>query len=137
MADRPLGVTLLGLLSLVSGAFSIIKGLAWLGIGGVAAGATALANPVVGAMIGIVALAFGGLALLSGIFAVLVAWGFFSTKKWAWSFGMATHGFILAWSLLAVLGPSTLRERLGAIIVSGCIVYYLTRTDIKQVFGKA
>jgi hypothetical protein len=136
VAERPLGVTILGFLSLVSGAFSIIKGLAWLGIGGLAAGATAIANPVVGAMIGIVALAFGGLALLSGIFALLVAWGFFTTRKWAWGFGMATHGFILAWSLLAVLGPSTLRERLGAIIVSGCIVYYLTRTDIKQAFGK-
>ncbi len=137
MADRPLGVTVLGVLSLVSGAFSILKGLIWLGFGGAAAGVTALANPAVGVMVGGIALLFGGIALLSGLFALLTAWGAFNLKGWAWSLGIATHGGILAWSLLAALGPSTLRERMWPIVVSGAILFYLTRPAVKTAFGKA
>lgn len=137
MADRPLGVTILGFLSLVSGAFSILKGLVWLGFGGLLAGATFLANPVAGAMVGGVAILFGGIALLSGAFALFTAWGAFNLKGWAWSLGVVTHGGILVWSLLAALGPSTLRERMGAIIVSGLVLFYLKRPAVKAAFGKS
>jgi hypothetical protein len=136
MTSRPLGVTVLGVLSLISGAISVIKGVAWLGIGGLFAGATALANPAAGVMVGSVALLFGGIALLTGAFALLTAWGFFRLKGWAWSLGMATHGGILVWSFLAALGPSTLRERMAPIMVSGIILFYLTRPAIKAAFGK-
>lgn len=136
MAERPFGVTILGILSLVSGAFSVLKGLIWLGVGGIFAGATALANPVAGAMVGGIALVFGGIALLTGTFALFTAWGAFRLKGWAWSLGVATHGGILIWSLLAALGPSTLRERMGAVIVSGVILYYLTQPAVKVAFGK-
>ncbi len=137
MAERPLGVTVLAVLSLVAGIFGVLKGLLWLGVGGVAAGATALAHPVAGMMVGGFALLFGGIALLSGAFALLTAWGAFNLKGWAWSLGIATHGGILIWSLLAALGPSTLRERAGAILVSGAILFYLTRPAVKAAFGKA
>jgi hypothetical protein len=136
VAERPLGVTILAFLSLVSGAFSVLKGLVWLGLGGLFAGATALANPVAGAMVGGVALLFGGIALLTGAFALFTAWGAFHLKGWAWSLGVATHGGILIWSLLAAIGPSTIRERAGALLVSGVILFYLTRPAVKVAFGK-
>ncbi|HWA16532.1 MAG TPA: hypothetical protein VG817_08865 [Gemmatimonadales bacterium] len=137
MAERPLGVTILGILSLVSGAFSVLKGLAWLGFGGILAGATFLAHPVAGAMVGAVAIFFGAIALLTGAFALFTAWGAFNLKGWAWSLGVVTHAGILIWSLLAALGPSTLRERSGALLVSGVILFYLTRPNVKAAFGKA
>lgn len=137
MAERPVGVTFLGVVSLVVGVLSSLKGLVWLGVGGVVAGATALANPMVGAMVGIAALLFGGVALLSGLVSFLVAWGILTLKGWAWSLGMATHGFTVAWALLAALGPSTLRAQLGSLLLSGAVVYYLTRPAVKAAFGKA
>jgi hypothetical protein len=137
VAERPLGVTVLGVLSLVSGLFSLLKGLAWLGFGGILAGATFFANPVAGAMVGGVAIFFGGIAILTGAFALFTAWGAFNLKGWAWSLGVVTHGGILVWSLLAALGPSTIRERSGAILISGLILFYLTRPAVKAAFGKA
>lgn len=136
MAERPLGVTVMGFCSLVAGILSSFKGMIWLGIGGVVAGATALANPLVGAMVGIFALIFGGAALLSGIFSLATAWGMFSLKGWAWSLGMATHGFIVFWALLAALGPSTLRQQSASLLLSGAVLFYLTRPGVKQAFGK-
>jgi len=135
--QRPLGVSILGFLSLVSGALSLLKGLIWLGFGGLVAGATAFASPVAGAMIGGVAVFFGGLAILTGLFSLLFAWGAFSLKPWAWSLGVATHGFNLAWSILVVMGPGLLRGQLATIVISAIVVLYLTRPEIKRAFGKA
>jgi hypothetical protein len=135
--QRPLGVSILGFLSLVSGALSIFKGLIWLGLGGVIAGATAFASPVAGAVIGGLAVIFGGLAILTGVFSLIFAWGAFSLKPWAWSLGVATHGFNLVWSLLVVIGPGLLRGQLATILISAAVLFYLTRPEIKQAFGKA
>lgn len=135
--QRPLGVTVLALLSLLSGAIGIIKGLIWLGFGGALAGITFLAHPVAGAVIGGVALFFGGLAILTALFSLLFAWGAFGLKPWAWSFGVATHGFNLFWSLLVVLGPGVLRERFVTILISAIVLFYLTTPEIKRAFGKS
>lgn len=134
--QRPIGVTLLAFLSLVSGALGVFKGLIWLGVGGVLAGVTATAFPVAGAFVGGLAVLVGGLALLTGLFSLLFAWGAFALKPWAWSFGVATHGFNLIWSVLVVLGPGILRERFVTIVISAIVLLYLTRPEIKQAFGK-
>lgn len=134
--DRPLGVSVLAFLSLLAGALGIFKGLIWLGFGGALAGVTALGHPVAGAIIGGVALFFGGLAILTAIFSLLFAWGAFGLKPWAWSFGVATHGFNLFWSLLVVLGPGVLRERFATILISAIVLLYLTKPEIKRAFGK-
>jgi uncharacterized membrane protein (DUF2068 family) len=134
--ERPFGVTLLGLLSLISGALGVLKGLIWLGVGGLAAAGAALAFPVAGMFIGTLALVIGGLALLTGLFSLIFAWGAFALKPWAWSLGVTTHGFNLLWSLLVVLGPGLLRERFVTILISAIVVLYLTKPEIKRAFGK-
>lgn len=135
--ERPLGVTILGVLSLVSGLWRLLKALAWFGIGGGVALITAIAHPVAGAVVGGMAIIFGTLALVTGIFSLVFAWGAFTLKPWAWTLGAVTHGCILAWSLLAVLGPGMFSERWVDIAVSGTVLYYLTRPEIKRAFGKA
>lgn len=134
--ERPLGVTVLAVLSLVSGAWRVLKALAWFGIGGTAAVVTGMASPVAGALVGGVAVLFGTLALLTGIFSLVFAYGALTLKPWAWTLGAWTHGLILAWSVLAVLGPGVFSERWIDIAVSGVILYYLMRPEIKQAFGK-
>jgi len=135
--QRPLGVTVLAILSLCSGAWGVIKGLAWLGIGGaVAGGLAAGAHPVAGALVGLVAVIFGVLALATGVFSLVFAFGAFGLKPWAWTIGVLTHGVIVAWSVLAVLGPARLADRWVTLAVSGIIVYYLMTPAIKQAFGR-
>jgi hypothetical protein len=137
MPQRPLGVSIIGFLSLVSGAIALVKGLIWLGLGGVIAGLTAISMPVAGAVIGGLTLLIGGLAVLTGLGSLIFAWGTFSLKPWAWSLGMATHGFNLFWSLIVVIGPGILRTHIFSILISAVVLLYLTRPDIKQAFGKA
>jgi hypothetical protein len=135
---RPLGVSLLAILSLVSGAWGIVKGLIWLGLGGVVAGGLATgAHPLAGALVGLVAVVFGGIALATGIFSLIFAFGAFGVRPWAWTLGVLTHGAIVAWSVVAVLGPARLADRWVTLAVSGVIVYYLTTPAIKQAFGRA
>lgn len=134
--ERPIGVTVLGVLALVSGLWRVLKALVWFGVGGAIAGITFLAHPVAGAVVGGMALLFGGLALLMGICSLIFAYGTFTLKPWARTLGVWTHGGILVWSILAVLGPGMFSERWVDIAVSGVILYYLTRPEIKQAFGK-
>jgi hypothetical protein len=135
--QRPIGVTVLAVLSLISGLLSLLKGLAWLGIGGFVAGTTAMVHPIAGAIIGTLAVVFGGTALFSAIFSLIFAWGAWTLKPWAWGIGFWTHAFILFWSLLAVLGPALFRERAVTILLSAIVLWYLTRPAIKLAFGKA
>jgi hypothetical protein len=135
--QRPGGVTLIAILSLLSGLWGVIKGLAWLGIGGVIAGGlTVSAHPIAGAMVGFVAVVFGVLALATGVFALVFGFGAFGLRPWAWTMGVLTHAVIVIWSLLAALGPARLSERWLGLLVSGAILYYLTRPDIKAAFGR-
>lgn len=135
--SRPVGVTILAILALVSGILGLFKALLWLGLGGMLAGATAMAHPIAGAFIGGVVVVFAGLAAGTGILSLIFAWGAATLRPWAWSLGVWTHGFILVWSLLAVLGPGLLVERWPEILVSGVVLLYLTSAPVRQAFGKA
>jgi len=134
---RPPGVTILAVLSLVSGLWSLIKGLAWLGVGGAVAAAALLAHPIAGALIGGLAVIFGVISLAAALFSLIFGWGAWNLRPWAWSLGVATHVGILIWSVLVVLGPGLLRERLATMLISGVVLYYLTTPGIKQAFGRA
>ena len=135
--SRPLGVTIIAILSLLSGLWSVIKGLAILGIGGIVAGGlTVGAHPVAGAMVGITAVAVGVIALAAGGFALLFAWGAFGLKPWAWTLGIITHGLILVSALFASMGPGR-GGRWLSVLISGAVLYYLTRPEIKAAFGKS
>jgi len=134
--QRPFGVTILAILSLVSGLWGILKGLFAVGVGGVVAALVAGAHPIAGAMVGVFAVLIGLVAVLTGLFCLLFAYGAWNLRPWAWTLGVVTNAITVAWSLLVVLGPGLLRERLGTIIVSMVILYYLTTPQIKKAFGR-
>jgi hypothetical protein len=134
--QRPFGVTVLAMLSLVSGLWGILKGLFAVGVGGVVAALVAGAHPIAGAMVGVFAVVIGIVAVLTGLFCLLFAYGAWNLRPWAWTLGVVTNAITLVWSLLVVLGPGLLRERLGTIIVSMVILYYLTTPQIKKAFGR-
>jgi len=134
--SRPIGVTILAILSLVSGILGLFKALLWLGLGGLLAGATAMAHPVAGAFIGGLVVLFAGLSAGTGIFSLIFAWGVSMLRPWAWSLGIWTHGFVLVWSLLAVLGPGLLVERWPEIVVSGVVLLYLASAPVRAAFGR-
>ncbi|HTG85156.1 MAG TPA: hypothetical protein VL853_10105, partial [Gemmatimonadales bacterium] len=66
--ERPLGVTILAVVALISGALGVLKGLVALGLGGVAASWVATSYPVAGAVVGVLAVTYGVVALVLACF---------------------------------------------------------------------
>ncbi|HXI21549.1 MAG TPA: hypothetical protein VNH46_10710, partial [Gemmatimonadales bacterium] len=59
--QRPAGVTVLAILSFITGVWGVLGGLFLLGFGGAIAGVTAARHPGMGAVIGGLAVVLGGL----------------------------------------------------------------------------
>jgi len=133
---RPLGVTILAILAFISGAFSLLKGLVVLGLGGLLGAWAAVAFPVAGAVVGVLAIVYGVVAIVLACFSLGFGYGAWNLRPWAWTLGTATYAASLVWSLLVALGPGTLRNQSGSIIVAAAILCYLTTPDVKRAFGR-
>ncbi len=128
---RPIGITILAVLAAIGGFFEILAGLSLLGIGGLGffGGAT-----VEGGAVSVVGL----IALLIGIVSVLLAWGFWTLKPWAWMIGVALYVIqviqVIAGYFL-VEGTSIVSVLIG-LIIPGIILYYLMSANVRAAFGR-
>ena len=133
-AARPTGITILAALSAIGGVLGLLGGVALLGLGGIAAGATGNA-------------AFFGLGALAGIITVAIsigqlafAYGAWSLQPWAWSLGMVLALVSIVWSVLLALTSgdivSGLISQAISIAISAVIIYYLNTPAVKTAFGK-
>ena len=134
--QRPLGVTVIAVLAFFSGLWGLIKGLALLGLGGVAIVALGGTLPVAGAIIGGLAGVIGIIALVNSLFVLGFGYGAWALKSWAWTVGVATQIASIVWTALVVLGPGTLRGHLWGFLVPGVVLYYLKTPEVKRAFGK-
>jgi uncharacterized membrane protein (DUF2068 family) len=107
---RPLGVTVIAILTVIGGIIFLVSGLVLLIIG-----------------IGIILLALG-------IAYLVMAYGLWKGKGWAW-----TITLILAAIGIIVAVVSIATGNVGgivSIIINGVIIYYLYRPNVKAFFGK-
>jgi uncharacterized membrane protein (DUF2068 family) len=135
--NRPMGVTIIAILSFLSGLGHCLKGLLVLGIGGGVAAVIGVGHPAAGVVIGTLAVSVAVLAVMIGVFDFLFAWGAWTLKPWAWSWGYFTQISSLIWALLAVLGWGTFRTQAVPLAISLGILLYLTSPGIKRAFGRS
>jgi len=132
--DRPLGVTLLALLHVLQAILALTIGIVLATVG-------AYLMPFMGHMPrlarhpGLFAV-IGGVAIIVGVLYLLLSYGLWTGKGWAWTISMvlAILGIIL--SLVGLI----VRGGVGAVItliLDAVIIYYLTRVNVKAFFGKA
>ena len=152
---RPIGVTIIAILTIISGILLLLSGVAL-----AALGAFVSVNPVdtttsssnIGAQfIGIISAAVGGVLLVIGIGYLVMSYGLLKGKGWAWTItiiliiiGIVIQ--IVSTSVGSVFTASlnnasnaTLRI-VGSIIgiaINIVILYYLYRPHVKAYFGKA
>ena len=121
MADeRPVGITILAVLSFITGIFVIIAGIAAIQtiesalafFGGVEGGKE-------------FALAVGGGIILFGIISMAVAWGLWTGKKWAWWIEV----IFSALSVLSILALNIVGAVIGAVIL-----WYFFKPHVKKYF---
>lgn len=124
MAERPLGVTILGILWIIAGLLSLMGGL------GIVALGTVLAGPI-GGVIGLV---FGFVFIIIGIISIFLGIGCFKGWGWVWMLGVIVTiiGLVMGIYHLFSNGASAL---LGVIIYA-LILWYLFQQNVKAYFGR-
>jgi hypothetical protein len=128
---RPMGITILAVLSAIGGVLTILGGIALIGLGGVAGASSGSA-----ALFGMGAI-FGLLLLASGIASLAFAYGAWTLQPWAWTLGVALQIISLALSLLTIVGGGDIAGQIISIAIAGIILYYLMQPNIKAAFGRA
>lgn len=138
---RPLGVTILAILDGLGGVLGVILGLLLLVAGPVlgsdpefqAALARELPEPFP-QFAGELLAALGAILLVLGLVYLLLAWGLYQGRGWAWTLAMALVLLSLAWSVATlVFGDAT---GLVGVAIYGFLLWYFTRGGVKAWFGK-
>ena len=117
--DRPIGITIIAILMIISGIFFIIGGI----------GFTALS---------VLSLAFlaGGIgSIILGIASLVVAWGLLKGAGWAWIITLIITIISIIANIISLAGGNT--ASIIGIIIEGIIIYYLYRPNVKAYFGRS
>ena len=128
--QRPTGVTILAVLAAIGGVLGILAGIALVGLGGLAGAA--------GVSVGGAALVGGLVVLVLGVAELALAYGFWTLKPWAWKWGIVLAALQVVVAVLGVVGivfSTSVPSALISIVISGVIIYYLSKPDIRAAFG--
>jgi len=128
--ERPLGVTVLAVLDIITGILVII--------GGIAIAEIVMMFPMIADMTIFAGFAatfgavFGGVLVIMGVIAFLVGWGFWKGKEWAWTLGVILYVICIILGLLPILRGDV--SGIVGIIVGGVILYYLFKPSVRAWF---
>jgi uncharacterized membrane protein (DUF2068 family) len=152
---RPTGVTILGVLFVIAGAFTLLGGITTL----VAIPFVANVNPnVIGnelqfngqqpltpsdqtALVqagGSILTVLGAVLIPLGIASLVVAYGLFKAKSWAWFVAvvLSTIGVVVNVISLVTANTGAITGALVGIAINAIVLYYLSRRNVRQYFGK-
>ena len=153
---RPTGVTILGVLFVIAGAFSLLGGIA-----------TLVAIPFVGNVnpnvindelqfngqqqpltpseqtalaqgSGSILTVLGAILIPLGIASLVVAYGLFKGKSWAWFVAVVLSIIGIAINVISLV-TSNMGAMAGAFVgiaINAIVLYYLSRRNVREYFGK-
>ena len=125
--QRPTGITILAVLSAIGGVFGLLASLALLGFGAVA-GASGLG--------GFVFIA-GLLVLVYSVLSLILAYGFWNLKPWAWQLGVAVQGLGIVQAVLQFMNNSSnVASLVIGVGIAAFILWYLFQPNVKAAFGR-
>ena len=125
--SRPTGVTIVSVLLGVAGAVHILFGLAFVSILTLVLGSVA-ADTEAANIIGAFGFGIGAVAAAIGAALFFVMYGILTAKSWAWN---ATRIVVIISIVVGVLSLDIV-----SLAISGVILYYLYRPNVKQYFGR-
>jgi len=119
MQQRPTGITILAILAFIGGILGILGGFGGFALGG-----------------GYVAL--GAISLILGIVNLALGYGFWTLKPWAWPLGIGLEIVSVVLAVIYIVGgQSSVASEAISIIISVIVLYYLTRPNVRQAFGRS
>jgi hypothetical protein len=155
LSHRPTGVTILGVLFVIGGAFALLGG-----IGTFAAipfatnmmqnavnndpevNGSPLTPSQQSALIegsGPILTVIGAVLIPIGIASLVVGYGLFKAKSWAWSVAVVLSAILFAINVISLVtgNLSAITSAVVGMAINGIILYYLSRRNVRQYFGKA
>lgn len=123
--QRPSGVVVIAILDVIIGIFSITVSLL------LEAGNTIeILNPKLTADVG----AFATIIAILGILAVVMSYGIWKRKRWAWTYSVMVAALGFLTSITAFFFGSTISVLNAGL--QALVIYYLTRSNVKAYFPK-
>ncbi|MEG4169964.1 MULTISPECIES: hypothetical protein [unclassified Microcoleus] len=133
--NRPQSVTVLAILQLISGIFSLLDGLFILLFAGIFGGiGAAVGGAKVGTVIGGFIAIFAGLSFILGLLSLLLTWGLFQLKNWAWTGTLIVHIIATLAQIVKMFGSGGTAVNFLTLAFAVASIYYLLRPDVKQAF---
>lgn len=153
---RPTGVTILGVLFVIAGAFSLLGGIATLvaipfvsnvnpdvindelQLNGQQQPLTPSEQTALAQGSGSILTALGALLIPLGIASLVVAYGLFKAKRWAWyaAVVLSIIGLVVNVISLVTSNMGAIAGALVGIAINGIVLFYLSRRNVKEYFGK-
>ncbi len=131
---RPTGVTVLGILFVIAGAFTLLGGITTL----VAIPFVANEQTVLAQGSGSILTVLGAVLIPLGIASLVVAYGLFKAKSWAWYVAVALSiiGLVVNVISLVTSDIGAITGALVGIAINAIVLYYLSRRNVRQYFGR-
>ncbi len=136
--NRPTGVTIIAVLMAIAGAVMIIAGTSALAFAPFIPVAVQNQNLPAGmsmTMLGGIAVGAGSFMIALGIASLVISYGLFKGKGWAWTAAVVLSIIGIAMSVVAIVTGNF--GSVISLIIDGVILYYLYRPHVKAYFGKA
>jgi glucan phosphoethanolaminetransferase (alkaline phosphatase superfamily) len=149
---RPLGVTIIAILTIISGILLLIPGIGLVALGALFSGNSASTSQAVAQFFGIIFAVAGGVLLALGIGYIAMFYGLIKGKGWAWTITiiLLIIGIIMQIISTYVITASSLENTKNAVsgvmdsitfplislAINIVILYYLYRQHVRAYFGK-
>lgn len=144
--NRPTGVTIIGILTIIGGILMLGSGIALAAVAAVLPNLASMNDQINGlesqipsmipvGYLGLASLSIGSILIIIGIVSLIVAYGLFKAKKWAWTINVAVSIINIAIGVVSIVTGSV--GPIASIAISAIILYYLYRPHVKAYFGKA
>lgn len=138
-----MGVTIIGILTAIGGILMLISGMTLAALAAVIPNLPSMDDQMNGQVpssipaeyLGIVSLSVGSVLLVLGAISLVVAYGLFKAKKWAWTINVALSIITIVIGVVSIATGNI--GSIASIAISGVILYYLYRQHVKAYFGKA
>jgi hypothetical protein len=134
---KPTGVTIIAILMVIAGVVMIIAGISAVAVAPflpMAIPSQDLPTGLSTAMLGGIAVGSGAFMLGLGIAGLVIAYGLFKGKEWAWTAAVMFSIIGIIMSVVAIVTGNF--GSIVSIIINGVILYYLHRPHVKAYFGK-
>jgi lysylphosphatidylglycerol synthetase-like protein (DUF2156 family) len=136
-AGRPTGATVITVIEGILGVLFLLVGL-FVGFIGGTLGSLAGANgeAAAGGVLAGVGIVFGVIVIAIGVLYLLIAYGVWKARGWAWMLGMVVSIIVLVFAVLG-LGNGVSASTIVSIALPAIVVYFLWTPEVKRYLGRA